>query len=169
MHSIMLALLLVSSDISSFENEKNLMCLHEERIKITKVYGRIELADRPPRVASIRVRLPVDCRSGAYLVPNNYEQAIEWLDISLPMDLKVALLDGEYANPFRTSNYGESVMGDLFFYITDRWKLTEASAVCAVSAIQDRIQPYETPCFFALIDILRETYLNGRGGKQKSE
>ena len=167
MRSLVLALLIIPVSVFAAERVPGRMCLHEEQLKITGIYSRIELADRPARTDSILVRMPVNCKTGATLTPKNYNEAIAWLDIGLSLDLKTALLDGDYAEPFKTSNYGASVMDDLYQYFTDQWMLANASAVCAAPMIQKRMQPYETPCFFIFIDLLRERYLKGAGIDKK--
>lgn len=148
----------------SAETATATVCLLQESVAISEVSGQIELAGAPDRLASIRVQLPVDCKTGSQLVPNDYREAIEWLDIGLPMDLKAALLDGEYADPFRASSYGASVMRDLHAYVGQRWKLSKESRACAAPIIQARSEPDETPCFYVLVDLLRETYLS-RGNR----
>jgi hypothetical protein len=167
MRSLIIALLMIPASTFAAESAAGRMCVHEERVKITEINGRIEIAGRPPRIDSILVRLPVSCKTGASLRPQNHNQAIDWLDMGLPLDLKAALLEGNYASPFNTSNYGASVMDDLYDHFTERWRLTDKSAVCIAPIIQERMRPYETPCFFVLIDILRERYLEGAGIDQK--
>jgi hypothetical protein len=163
MRSLVLALLMMPVSTFAAERAAGRMCLHEERVKITELNGRIEIAGRPPRVDSIFVRLPVSCKTGVRLVPKNHNQAIDWLDMGLPLDLKAALLEGKYASPFNTSNYGASVMDDLYQYFTEHWALADTSAACIAPMIQERMKPYETPCFDVLIDVLREKYLDGAG------
>jgi hypothetical protein len=163
MRSLVLAFLMMPVSTFAAQHAEGRMCLHEVRVKITEINGRIEIAGRPPRVDSILVRLPVNCKTGSYLFPQNHNQAIEWLDIGLPLDLKAAFLHGDYAEPFKMSNYGASVMDDLYDYFTERWRLADTSNVCISPMIQERMKPYETPCFDVLIDVLREKYLDGAG------
>jgi hypothetical protein len=165
--SLVLALLIIPVGTFAAERATGRVCLHDERVRITEVDGQIELAGRPARIDSIHVRLPVDCKSGEHLIPRNLNEAVEWLDVGLPIDLKAALLHGDYADPFKTSNYGASVMSDLHLYVGKQWKLTRASAVCAAPVVRKRSQPDETPCFYVLVDLLRETYLKGAGIDQK--
>lgn len=167
MRSLVLFLMLAPMSAFSAERDLGRMCLQEERIKISEVNAKIELADRKARVASIVVKLPVDCRTRKYLVPDNYITAVDWLDVALPIELKASLLYGEYAEPAQTSNYGVSVMSDIHQNIGRRWGLGKKNATCAAPIIQGRSKEYETPCFYVLIDLLRERYLKGAGLDRK--
>jgi hypothetical protein len=167
MRTLVLALLLVPVGTFAAQRVTIQMCLHEERVTITEINGRIELANRSPRTTSILVRVPVSCKNGRNLSPRDHNQAVEWLDISLPLDLKAALLYGDYAEPFKTSDYGASVMDDLYLHLTDKWALNNTSPVCIAPVIKKKMQPYETPCFYVLIDLLREKYLKGAAMDQK--
>lgn len=160
MRAVILALFLLASS-SAVAAQSEMACFLKERVKITEIDGAIELAERPPRLASIHVSLPTHCKSGAALVPRNTAEAVAWLDAGLPLDLKAALLHGDYAEPYAASNYGASVMEDLFRYYSSRWKLKDGVGSCRSPEVERRIASDAGPCFYALIDILRDTYLKG--------
>ncbi len=160
MRSVVLALLFLAPS-STFAAQSEKVCLLRERVKITEVNGAIELAGRSPRLTSIRVSLPIHCKSGATLVPRDTTEAVAWLDASLPLDLKASLLHGDYAEPYATTNYGASVMEDLFHHYSSRWTLKDGVGVCNSPDVKRRIASDAGPCFYALIDILRGTYLKG--------
>lgn len=160
MRAIVMALLFLGSPGASPAGSET-GCLLNEEVIITEVDGPIEITGRSPRLTSIRVSLPIHCESGEALVPRDTTEAVAWLDASLPLDLKASLLHGDYAEPYATSNYGASVMEDLFRYYSFRWRLKDGVGSCSSPDVERRIGSDEGPCFYALIDILRDTYLKG--------
>lgn len=131
-------------------------CFLKERVDISEVYAPIVIDDGVRRRNYVILNVPVSCRSGKGKVPSSYDEAVVLLDKALPLDLKVGLVSGGYANPYGSTSYGASVLTDISAYLRKKWQLDRRSGVCkAVDEISLREQG---GCFYLLIDSLKGMY-----------
>lgn len=102
-------------------------CATKVEISIDRVQTRIHIRGEEKKHPSIAVLVPISCLGGELLEPATLSEAVEWLDLALPIDYKAGLLKG---NTYLHSPYGESVDSDLAQFFQDRWSLTKDRQIC---------------------------------------
>lgn len=155
-------------------------CFKYINVKITKLYPNIKFPDDIGRYSFIVVRHKVDCETKEIIIPSNYEQAVDFLDFSLPLDYKSASVSASLNleevgfSLYSNSNYGYSVDEDLIDHFHDIWLLDENDNVC-----KNKFGEYypveennnhefiEIGCFWLLKEQLIKSYQQGFRGLDK--
>lgn len=133
------------------------ICLDTVHLQIKDMHPPIHLASEVQRKPTILLRTRVDCATGRSAVPASANEAVDWLDVALPLDFKQGLVRGEYFNPYVSTQYGASVEDDLFEYFSNLWNLGEESPICGVLGPSEQVVD-EQGCFSRLLDWLRDAY-----------
>lgn len=157
MYKVTIMIVLLIAACTSFAGERFDYCAKTSEIRITELYPPIRIVGEPDKKGSIKVRLPVNCKTRKVLTPSNVDQALELLDSSLPLDFKVAITKGEYINPYFYGHYGASVEENLNQFYTSQWKLTKEIPLC--KAVWEKYADYGD-CFGIMLNLLRERYVS---------
>lgn len=159
MHKLILlffALVAIYSRIALAQN--HLICLKPVEISIEKLNPPIYFSTGPKRKDKIELRMPADCKNGEILRPSSFPEAVNWLDLALPLDFKKGMTGGPYLNPYMYTSYGSSVEDQLYEYFTREWQLKPNGALCKEAPANPAIEPGGNTCFYQLIYYLRELY-----------
>ncbi|KAA3642105.1 MAG: hypothetical protein DWP95_05675 [Proteobacteria bacterium] len=152
---IMVALYLPNTvNASDFEAS---YCIKEGYLETTDMHPPLRLTTMvKSKVDKVRLQMPVSCKKGKLLIPKSQAQAIEYLDIMLPIDFKTGLLYSENSTSiYLTSPYGGSVVNDLHNYLYKPWKLHKSRNICYPKGGQTEDSE---ECFNILLDKLVQQY-----------
>lgn len=159
MHKLILLFLILATIYPSIVlGQNNLICLKPVEIKIEKLNPPIYFSADPKRKDKIELRMPVDCKNSEILRPSSFTEAVDWLDLVLPLDFKKGMTGGSYLNPYMYTLYGSSVEDQLYEYFTREWQLKPNGALCKEAPGNPAIEPGGNTCFYKLIYYLRELY-----------
>lgn len=121
---------------SFFAYGGNVNCFKFEEVKINNVYPNIKFSSDKDRKNNIKIRKMVDCETKLEMIPDTYQQAINMLSFSLPIDYLTAsvvsyIKEGEAnISIYAYSDYGASVDEDLIDFFHDTWGLDNKNNVC---------------------------------------
>lgn len=159
MHKVMFFFLLMAAG-NSFAADRFDYCAKVVNVKIAEIHPPIWIVGERGKKSEVKVMLPVDCRTRRPVVPADMQQALELLDLSLPLDFKVAITKGDYINPYFYGDYGASVEADLGRFYSKRWRLTKDLPLCG--AVWEENEEYGD-CFGIMLNLLRNRYVDEPG------
>lgn len=133
-------------------------CFNVEEVRISEIHPPIHVTETIVRKNLISLRMPVDCHSKKTIQPGSEKEAIDWLDMALPMDLKRGALKGTYISLYANTDYGASAEEDLSSKFTSIWGLKNKE-LCNQIQGASLVQVSEASCFFKLLNKWREFYI----------
>ncbi len=145
---------------SSFASvSKDYFCLKEVFLSTSNMHPQLRLSKLVEhKVDKVKLNLPIDCKKGKVLVPKNEDQAVEYLDIMLPIDFKTGLIHSKsLISIYLSSPYGGSVIDDLHNFLYKPWKLNKNTNICYTKG---RLKDDSKDCFEILIEKLVKNYKN---------
>jgi hypothetical protein len=150
---------------SGTSGDASILCLRSEDVAIAELWPPVHLATASHPREKITIRLPVDCHTREWRKPASVDEAVEWLDLGLPLDFKLAALKGDYIDPYLWGGYGASTNRDLSIVFYRAWKLETNSPFC--SSIRSISVRPDAGCFDKLVYRWREEYLRATTGKPR--
>jgi hypothetical protein len=149
---------------------EELRCFEIDDVEISELHPNIHMKESIERRKIISVRKEINCKTNDVIIPSTYDEALEMLDFSLPLDYKSAAVSGSSSigytdsSVYRNSDYGSSVDSDLFHYFQKNWMLDGENNVCKEKA-SEKHDWDEEGCFWILVDELIVSYQKGLRGK----
>ena len=157
MHIIILILIITSS--SGFASNDD-FCLKKVELKISNMHPRISFeSSEKNRKEKIRLFLVTNCKKNAKVIkPKSKEEAIKYLDIMLPVDIKAGLISVDYIHSvYLISPYGVSTMTDLYHFVSKEWGFKRKKNICYPSGKKNK---EDKECFDILVEELIRQYKN---------
>lgn len=151
-------LIALASPIRAKSASEHHVLLRTVALELSELNPPITFDDDAHRKELIELKMAVSSEVGDYLLPGSMNQALEWLDMALPLDLKKSLAVGPYFNPYVHSRYGSSVERDITNFFSNAWHLDARSPVCNHKIIEEKMSAEGVGCFTVLLDQLRAAY-----------
>ncbi|MHB8742123.1 MAG: hypothetical protein ACYC9L_03280 [Sulfuricaulis sp.] len=152
----MLASSLVTAVLAgSMQLASTRVCLLHATVEFSKVHLKYELADTHLK-KSIVVAPPIDCKTGKFLRPNNLNDSVKWLDLSLPIEYKMSALKGPYINTYKHGGFAVSAERDLGDFFSRIWGL-DNQTFCRTISTKDPENRAST-CFMKILEEWRKGY-----------
>jgi hypothetical protein len=166
MRKLILLAMLLAFCVYGTAHPSELTCLKLTELAIERIHPPIRLLPGTEKRESILLRLPSECGGGEHIRPASFAEAVQWLDLALPLDFKFGLTKGGYFNPYLSTPYGASVEEDLFDFFSDEWRLNSNSPICNSEPVNSRELSGEFGCFTAILEELRSGYLSNPAEKE---
>jgi hypothetical protein len=132
-------------------------CVQTIELKTSRVHPRItftEVAKNKKEI--VKLNVAIKCKNKKIIKPKTVQQAVEYLDLMLPIDFKVGLIHKKSAiTIYLTSPYGVSVINDLHNFLYKPWGLNKKKNICYPSGNQSEDSE---ECYYLLINELVSQY-----------